>query len=126
MTRAGTGGASNVLSDCRRVMQVLSCVGDKWTVFVIVVLRSGPCRFNELKRTIDGISQRMLARTLKALERDGMIIRTTFPTTPPQVQYELSELGKVLSAPVFALGNWVHENLSVIDNARNRFDAKTT
>lgn len=115
-----------MLSDCRRVMQVLSCVGDKWTVFVIVVLRSGPCRFNELKRTIDGISQPMLARTLKALERDGMIIRTTFPTTPPQVQCELSELGKALSAPVFAFGNWVHENLSVIDNARNRFDARTT
>jgi DNA-binding HxlR family transcriptional regulator len=119
-----TSGASDVLSDCRRVMQVLSRVGDKWTVFVIVVLRSGPCRFNELKRSIDGISQQMLTRTLKALERDGMIIRTAFPTTPPQVKYELSELGESLSAPVFALGSWVHENLSVIDNARDRFDAK--
>jgi DNA-binding HxlR family transcriptional regulator len=116
--------ANDLLSDCRRVVQVLSIIGDKWTVLVIVVLRNGPCRFNGLKRSVDGISQQMLTRTLKALERDGMVIRTTFPTTPPQVQYELSDLGKSLSAPVFALGSWAHENLSVIDNARTQYDEK--
>ena len=114
----------DVLSDCRRVIPVLARIGDKWTVLVIVVLRDGPRRFNMLKRSIDGISQQMLTRTLKALERDGMIIRTTFPTTPPQVQYELSGLGKSLSAPVLALGKWAYDNLSAIDDARRLYDQK--
>jgi DNA-binding HxlR family transcriptional regulator len=115
----------DVLSDCRRVIPVLARIGDKWTVLVIVVLRGGPRRFNMLKRSIDGISQQMLTRTLKALERDGMIIRTTFPTTPPQVQYELSELGNSLSLPVLALGKWAYDHLSAIDNARRLYDKKT-
>lgn len=111
-----------VLNDCRRVIPVLARVGDKWTVLVIAVLRNGPCRFNELKRTIDGISQQMLTRTLKTLERDGMVIRTAFPTRPPQVQYELTELGKSLSVPVLALGKWAYDNLTAIDEARNKYD----
>lgn len=111
-----------VLNDCRRVIPVLARVGDKWTVLVIAVLRNGPCRFNELKRSIDGISQQMLTRTLKSLERDGMVIRTAFPTRPPQVQYELTELGKSLSVPVLALGKWAYDNLTAIDEARNKYD----
>ncbi|WP_208456835.1 helix-turn-helix domain-containing protein [Burkholderia sp. BCC0397] len=102
----GNGG----LSDCRRVARVLARIGDKWTVLIIVALRHGPVRFNELKRSVDGISQQMLTRTLKGLERDGMVTRTTFPTTPPQVQYELSTLGKSLSIPVFALGQWAYDH----------------
>jgi DNA-binding HxlR family transcriptional regulator len=97
---------------------------DKWTVLVIVVLRNGPHRFNELKRSINGLSQQMLARTLKALERDGMVVRTTFPTTPPQVQYELSDMGQSLSVPVLALGKWAYDHLSAIDGAQDRYDAK--
>lgn len=114
------------LRNCRRVQPVLSRVGDKWTVLVIVVLRHGPHRFNELKRHIDGISQQMLTRTLKGLERDGMLIRTTFPTTPPQVQYQLSDLGISLSAPVLALGKWAYDNLSAIDAAHERYDGTVT
>lgn len=114
----------DMLSDCRRVMPVLARVGDKWTVLVIVVLRGGPRRFNELKRGVTGISQQMLTRTLKALERDSMVIRTTFPTTPPQVQYELSELGQSLSAPVLALGKWAYDNLDAIDDSQSRYDKK--
>lgn len=117
-----TGGKKDVLSDCRRVTPILARVGDKWTVLVIVVLRNGPLRFNELKRSVDGISQQMLTRTLKGLERDGMVIRTTFPTTPPQVQYELSELGKSLSTPVLALGKWAYDHLSEIDDAQRKYD----
>jgi DNA-binding HxlR family transcriptional regulator len=113
---------TEVLGDCRRVTPVLSRLGDKWTVLVIVVLRGGPRRFNDIKRNIDGISQQMLARTLKSLVRDGMLIRTTFATSPPQVQYELSELGTSLSVPVLALGNWVHDNLAEIELAQARFD----
>jgi DNA-binding HxlR family transcriptional regulator len=119
-------GKPDMLSDCRHVLPVLSRVGDKWTVLVIVVLRNSPHRFNELKRSIDGISQQMLTRTLKALERDGMVIRTTFPTMPPQVQYELSELGKSLSEPVLALGKWAYDNLSSIDKAQVRYDRKAS
>jgi DNA-binding HxlR family transcriptional regulator len=112
------------LGNCRRVQPLLARVGDKWTVLVIVVLRNGPQRFNELKRCVDGISQQMLTRTLKALERDGMVIRTTFPTTPPQVQYELSDLGGSLSSPLFALGKWAYDNLSAIDAAHDRYDQR--
>ena len=114
----------DVLSDCRRVTPVISRIGDKWTVLVIAVLRNGPCRFNAIKRTVHGISQQMLTRTLKSLERDGMVIRTTFPTTPPQVQYELSRLGQSLSGPVLALGKWAFDNLSAIDQAREKYDRR--
>lgn len=117
-----TTSRKDVLSDCRRVTPVIARIGDKWTVLVIAVLRNGPQRFNELKRSVDGISQQMLTRTLKTLERDGMVIRTTFPTTPPQVQYELSALGKSLSAPVLALGKWAFDHLSDIEDAQRRYD----
>ena len=113
---------SQILSDCRTVAPVLSQVGDKWTVLVIVTLRERPHRFNEIKRSVAGISQQMLTRTLKALERDGMVIRTTFPTTPPQVQYELSRLGQSLAEPVLALGKWVTDNISEIKEARLRYE----
>ena len=116
--------AVDVLSDCRRVTPVISRIGDKWTVLIIAVLRHGPCRFNAIKRAVDGISQQMLTRTLKSLERDGMVIRTTFPTTPPQVQYELSELGVSLSGPVLALGKWAFDHLSAIDHAREKYDLR--
>jgi DNA-binding HxlR family transcriptional regulator len=114
--------ADEGLSRCRHVLPILARIGDKWTVLVIVALRNGPCRFNELKRNVNGISQQMLTRTLKALERDGMVIRTTFSTAPPQVRYELSPLGKSLSVPVFTLGKWVEENLLAIDRAQRMYD----
>ncbi|HEY6414354.1 MAG TPA: helix-turn-helix domain-containing protein [Edaphobacter sp.] len=107
---------------CRSVLPILARVGDKWTVLVIVALRNGPCRFNELKRNVQGVSQQMLTRTLKALERDGMVVRTTISTSPPQVKYELSSLGKSLSTPVFTLGKWVEENLLDIDRAQREYD----
>lgn len=115
---------ADVLRECRTVAPVLSLVGDKWTVLIIVTLNRGPKRFNEIKRNVTGISQQMLTRTLKALERDGMVIRTTFPTNPPQVQYELSDLGRSLSAPVLALGTWVRNNLVAIEAARERYECR--
>lgn len=114
----------DVLRDCQTVTPILSQVGDKWTVLVIVTLKRGPRRFNDIKRNITGISQQMLTRTLKALERDGMIIRTAFPTTPPQVQYELSDLGRSLSEPVLALGSWVRNNIREIEAARASYEQK--
>jgi DNA-binding HxlR family transcriptional regulator len=112
------------LDKCRNITPALARLGDKWTVLVIVALREAPRRFNQLKRDIDGISQQMLTRTLKALERDGMLTRTILPTNPPQVQYELTPMGRSLSVPLLALGRWVHEHLGEIDVARQVFDDK--
>jgi DNA-binding HxlR family transcriptional regulator len=110
--------------DCRAVASVLARVGDKWSVFVIMMLRDGPRRFNEIKRMIGGISQRMLTLTLRGLERDGLVTRTVFPTIPPRVDYELTDLGRGLSKPVLALGEWAMEHQTQIQDARMRFDLK--
>ncbi len=91
-------------SDCRGVASILARVGDKWSVFVIMLLGDGPRRFNEIKRMVGGISQRMLTLTLRGLERDGLVTRTVFPTIPPRVDYELTDLGRGLWQPVEALG----------------------
>ena len=110
--------------DCRAISQLLSRVGDKWTVLVVELLSDGPLRFNELRRLIGNISQKMLTTTLRNLERDGFVTRTVFATIPPRVDYELTELGKELQGPVKALGNWARENMVRIQDARDRFDAQ--
>ena len=109
---------------CRGVASVLARVGDKWSVFVIMMLDDGPKRFNELKRMIGGISQRMLTLTLRGLERDGLITRTVFPTIPPRVDYELTDLGRGLAKPVQALGQWAFEHKQEIATARTTFDQR--
>ncbi|TMJ53935.1 MAG: helix-turn-helix transcriptional regulator [Alphaproteobacteria bacterium] len=111
-------------SDCRGAASVLARVGDKWSVFVIMLLGDGPRRFNEIKRMIGGISQRMLTLTLRGLERDGLVTRTVFPTIPPRVDYELTDLGRGLSKPVEALGRWAITHQAEIAKARTRFDAR--
>jgi DNA-binding HxlR family transcriptional regulator len=111
-------------SDCRSVASVLARVGDKWSVLVIMLLGGGPRRFNELKRMVGGISQRMLTLTLRGLERDGLITRTVFPTIPPRVDYELTDLGRGLWKPVKALGQWAHQHQSEIESARAEFDRR--
>ena len=111
-------------SDCRKVASILARVGDKWSVFVIMLLGDGPRRFNEIKRMIGGISQRMLTLTLRGLERDGLVTRTVFPTIPPRVDYELTDLGRGLSKPVVALGEWAMAHQAEIEDARARFDGR--
>jgi DNA-binding HxlR family transcriptional regulator len=111
-------------SDCRGVASILARVGDKWSVFVIMLLGDGPRRFNEIKRMVSGISQRMLTLTLRGLERDGLVTRTVFPTIPPRVDYELTDLGRGLWKPVEALGKWAHEHQAEIEDARARFDRR--
>jgi DNA-binding HxlR family transcriptional regulator len=108
--------------DCRAVSDVLSRVGDKWSVLVVTRLGDGPKRFNELRRAIGGISQRMLTLTLRGLERDGLITRTAFPTIPPRVDYALTALGRDLLNPVSALGAWAIRNQPKIARAREQFD----
>jgi DNA-binding HxlR family transcriptional regulator len=107
---------------CRAVNSVLARVGDKWSVLIIVLLGDGKLRFNEIKRLVDGISQRMLTLTLRGLERDGLVKRTIFPTIPPRVEYELTELGRSLRCAVVPLGKWANAHVGDIHKARETFD----
>jgi DNA-binding HxlR family transcriptional regulator len=110
--------------DCRGVASILARVGDKWSVFVIMLLGGGPRRFNEIKRMVGGISQRMLTLTLRGLERDGLVTRTVFPIIPPRVDYELTDLGRGLWTPVEVLGKWAQDHQVEIEDARARFDRR--
>ena len=112
----------HVPEDCRAVSEVLSRVGDKWTILVVSELGNGPRRFNEMRRALGSISQRMLTLTLRGLERDGLVTRTVFPTVPPRVDYELTKLGRSLLKPVSGIGLWARQNRAAIQEARLRFD----
>jgi len=111
-------------AECQAVNSVLARVGDKWSVLIVSLLGDGPRRFSQIKRLVGGISQRMLTLTLRGLERDGLVIRTVFPTIPPRVDYELTDLGRSLSVPVGALGAWALQNQPKIAAAREAFDAR--
>ena len=108
--------------ECKRFSGVLSLIGDKWTVMIVMTLTERPRRFNDIKRTIGGISQQMLARTLRALERDGMVARTVHPTVPPQVEYALTALGRSLADPIRELGFWAGAHIAEIESNRSAFD----
>ena len=108
--------------ECRAISEVLSRVGDKWTVWWSR-LGNGPRRFNEIRNALGSISQRMLTLTLRGLERDGLVTRTVFPTVPPRVEYELTKLGRSLLEPVSGIGLWARQNRATIEDARKRFDA---
>ncbi|WP_371866413.1 winged helix-turn-helix transcriptional regulator [Duganella radicis] len=109
-------------SPCQPTRELLNRIGDKWSLYIIATLADGTLRFNELKRRIDGISQRMLTLTLRGLERDGLVTRTMYPTIPPRVDYELTESGKTLLEPVMGLVNWANNNQRSIAEAQKRFD----
>jgi DNA-binding HxlR family transcriptional regulator len=111
-----------VPSECSRIAPVLSRIGDKWTILVVMLLGEGPMRFNELRRRVGGISQRMLTLTVRGLERDGFVTRTVFPTIPPRVDYELTQLGHSLLTPIRELGSWAMQNIDLIEDAQRRFD----
>jgi DNA-binding HxlR family transcriptional regulator len=118
-------GHKHVLSvPCLAVREVLNRVGDKWSVLIVQLLADGPKRFSDLRRAIEGISQRMLTLTLKGLERDGLVTRTVYPTIPLRVEYELTDLGRTLRKPIQALARWSQENREQIQESRNRYDAK--
>ena len=108
---------------CRSVAPVLNRVGDKWSMMIVMLLGDGPMRFMELKRAIDGISQRMLTLSLRNLERDGLVSRTVTPSIPPRVDYELTELGESLREPVQGLGAWAMAHIACIRAAQERYDA---
>jgi len=108
---------------CRTISTLLSRIGDKWTVLVVQTLGEGPKRFNELRREIPSVSQRMLTLTLRNLERDGLVNRTVTPSIPPRVDYELTELGNSLQKPICGLATWALDNVGAIHEAQARYDA---
>ncbi len=110
--------------DCLFVREVLSRVGDKWSVLVIGLLGDGTQRFSELKRRIEGISQRMLTMTLRGLERDGLVKRTVYPTVPPRVEYGLTPLGRTLLETVTELAKWANAHREQIRRAQAAFDRR--
>lgn len=105
--------------------EILDRIGDKWSVYVIDALADATKRFGELRRQIDGISQRMLTITLRALERDGLITRQMYPVIPPRVEYSLTPLGRSLLAIVEALVTWSGDHISDVEQARRRYDETT-
>jgi DNA-binding HxlR family transcriptional regulator len=109
---------------CRTISTLLSRIGDKWTVLVVQTLGSGSKRFNELRREIPSVSQRMLTLTLRNLERDGLVSRTVTPSIPPRVDYALTELGQSLQKPICGLATWALDNVESIHAAQARFDAE--
>src|SRR5579885_3083625 len=124
-TQEGTAvipGSLHEPEDCRAVSEVLAHVGDKWTVLVVTTLGGGAKRFNELRKALGSISQRMLTLTLRALERDGLVTRTVFPTIPPRVDYALTRLGRSLLEPVNGLSAWARANRAAMEAARRKFD----
>lgn len=104
---------------CRIICQILDRIGDKWTVLVVAALSEGPMRFNAIMRVIDGVSHRMLTRTLRGLEQDGLVQRTVYPTNPPKVEYQLTDLGLSLIEPLNTLFRWARHNRHAIEASRN-------
>lgn len=111
-------------AECGATREVLNRVGDKWSVLTIVLLGDGPKRFNEIRRLLTGISQRVLTSTLRGLERDGLVKRTVTPATPPQVSYALTKLGRTLLEPVRVLAVWAQGHRADIFRSREAFDRK--
>ena len=108
--------------NCRAVADVLARIGDKWTVYIVRMLADGPMRFNEIRRAVSAISQRMLSLTLRGLERDGLVTRTVTPSIPPRVDYELTPMGLTLIEPLKAVGAWAIANRGLVEAARAKFD----
>jgi DNA-binding HxlR family transcriptional regulator len=106
----------------RAFAEILSRIGDKWTVLVVGVLAHGPMLYRQILKRVDGISQRMLTLTLKGLERDGLVTRTVYPTNPPRVDYELTERGKTLVVPLHSPWTWAQANHTAIEGTRRDFD----
>ena len=112
-------------AECKRAMlpvhEVLAQISGKWTILVVQVLSDGPKRFSELKRKIDGVSQKMLTATLRDLEKDGFVSRKVTPSIPPRVDYALTEMGQELQEPLRVIGTWAHLNRNRVEEARERF-----
>lgn len=112
---------------CTAMSDILNRIGDKWSVMVVAQLGNNTTmRFSELRRAVDGISQRMLTLTLRNLERDGLVNRTIYAQVPPRVEYELTGLGQTLLEPIYALWDWAGTHGEDVASARERYDRAGT
>jgi DNA-binding HxlR family transcriptional regulator len=121
--RLRAGDHADIHGGCRPVAEVLSRIGDKWSVLIVMLLGAEAKRFSEIRRLVGGISQRMLTLTLRGLERDGFVRRTVHPTAPPSVDYALTDLGRSLLGPISWLGEWAFAHRDEVLQARIRFEA---
>ena len=121
---ASTDGRFDVLAAACPTRQVVNRIGDRWSLLVLYALEGGTLRFQELRRAVDGVSQKMLTQTLRLLERDGLVRREVFPSVPPRVEYSLTPLGQSLSGRVAAIREWAYDNMEAIVSARDEFDVR--
>ncbi|MEV0408176.1 helix-turn-helix domain-containing protein [Actinoallomurus sp. NPDC050550] len=117
------GGADAYLAACPS-RQILDVLANKWTMLVMGALSGGPIRFGELRRRLDGVTQKMLTQTLRTLERDGLVTRTVYPTIPPKVEYAATELGESVTALMHAIRAWSEDNINAVLDARDAYDAR--
>lgn len=122
--KAAPAEAHDDHAQCKALGRVLDRIGDKWTIMVVGGLSNGPMRFNALQRLIDGVSHRMLTLTLRGLEQDGLVKRTVYPTVPPKVEYQLTDVGRSLIEPLSALSSWAQKNLPAIEAARANIEVE--
>lgn len=102
----------------------LARIANKWTALLVIALDDGPLRFGELRQAVEGISAKVLAETLRDLERDGLVTRTAYDQMPPRVEYELTPLGRTLEQPLRALTSWAEQHIAEVELARDRYDTR--
>ncbi len=121
---ASPDGRFDVLVAACPTRQVINSIGDRWSLLVLYALEGGTLRFQQLRRVVDGVSQKMLTQTLRGLERDGLVRREIFASVPPRVEYSLTPLGTSLSGIIAAVRAWAYDNMDEIDAARVSFDTR--
>jgi len=121
---ASPDGRYDVLAAACPTRQVINRIGDRWSLLVLYALEGGTLRFQELRRAVDGISQKMLTQTLRLLERDGLVARKIYPSVPPRVDYSLTPLGRSLSGHIAGIREWAYANMAHIEDARSAFDTR--
>jgi DNA-binding HxlR family transcriptional regulator len=119
---ASPDGRFNVLAQACPTRQVINRIGDRWSLLVLYALERETLRFQQLRRTVDGVSQKMLTQTLRNLERDGLVHREVFASVPPRVEYRLTSLGHGLAERIRAIREWAYDHMDDIDAAREHFD----
>ena len=124
MNTRSADGRYDVLAAACPTRQVVNRIGDRWTLLVLSALDGGTLRYQELRRAVDGVSQKMLTQTLRALERDGLVCRRVYAEVPPRVEYSLTPLGATLREIVRELIAWSGAHLTEVDTARARYDAR--
>jgi DNA-binding HxlR family transcriptional regulator len=125
MHTASADGRFDVLAAACPTRQVINRIGDRWSLLVLCALEGGTLRFQQLRRAVDGVSQKMLTQTLRTLERDGLVRREIYASVPPRVDYSLTPVGASLSETIVGIRKWAYANMDTIESARAEFDSRT-